>query len=121
MKRLRRVRPPVPTTRLMVFCSRQCLPSDSKYRQTVSGKKGDGAQIKRPPFSPDLNPPGFFLFRRLKFALKGKRFDDISDIQENVTRLLNSILKVNFLQSFRNMYSRSQQCIVIRGNYFEGQ
>ncbi|GFV99168.1 hypothetical protein TNCV_1511411 [Trichonephila clavipes] len=41
------------------------------------------------PYSPDLNPP-FFLFPRLKLALKGKRFDDIPDTQRNVTRRLNS-------------------------------
>ncbi|GFV79462.1 hypothetical protein TNCV_279181 [Trichonephila clavipes] len=34
-------------------------------------------------------------------------------------RLLNSIRKEDFLQSFQDMYSRSQWCIVIGGNYFE--
>ncbi|GFX88981.1 histone-lysine N-methyltransferase SETMAR [Trichonephila clavipes] len=42
-------------------------------------------QIEHPPFSPYLNPPEFFLFRRFKL--------DIPDIQRNVTRLLNSIPK----------------------------
>ncbi|GFX16769.1 hypothetical protein TNCV_4187441 [Trichonephila clavipes] len=51
----------------------------------------------------------------------GKRFDDIPDIQRNVTRLLNSIPKEDFLQSFQDMYSRSQWCIVSRGDYFEEQ
>ncbi|GFT95055.1 DUF4817 domain-containing protein [Trichonephila clavipes] len=53
--------------------------------------------------------------------VEGKIFDDIPDIQRNVTRLLNSIPKENFLQSFKNTYSRSQRCIVMGGDYFEGQ
>ncbi|GFU65907.1 histone-lysine N-methyltransferase SETMAR [Trichonephila clavipes] len=61
--------------------------------------------VESPPFSPDLNPPDFFLFPRLKIALKGKRFDDIPDIQRNVTRLFNSIPKEDFLQSFQDMVS----------------
>ncbi|GFY08704.1 histone-lysine N-methyltransferase SETMAR [Trichonephila clavipes] len=69
----------------------------------------------------DCNPPDFFMFSRFKLALKGKRFDDISDIQRNVTRLLNSTSKEDFLQSFQDMYSRSQQCIVMGCDYFEGQ
>ncbi|GFT67228.1 uncharacterized protein TNCV_783701 [Trichonephila clavipes] len=76
-------------------------------------KKGVG-QIEHPPYSPHLNPPDFFLFPRLKFALKGKRFDDIPDIQRNVTKLLNSIPKEDFLKSFQDMYSGSQRgCVTV--------
>ncbi|GFV49800.1 histone-lysine N-methyltransferase SETMAR [Trichonephila clavipes] len=69
----------------------------------------------------DLMPPDFFLFPQLKLALKGKRFDDVSDIQRNVTSLFNSISNEHFLQSFQDLYSRSQRCIFIGGDYFEGQ
>ncbi|GFX30174.1 hypothetical protein TNCV_1962811 [Trichonephila clavipes] len=37
-----------------------------------------------------------------------------------MTRLLNYTTKEDFLQSFKDMYSRSQWSIVIRGDYFEG-
>ncbi|GFX02714.1 hypothetical protein TNCV_2011581 [Trichonephila clavipes] len=47
--------------------------------------------------------------------------DDIPNIQRNMTRLLNSITKEDFLQSFQDMYSRSQLCIVMGGGYFERQ
>ncbi|GFX43478.1 hypothetical protein TNCV_4874981 [Trichonephila clavipes] len=63
-------------------------------------KKGV-VQIVHPPFLPDLNPPDFFLFSRLKLALKGRRFRDISDIQRNVTMLLSTISEEDFLQSFQ--------------------
>ncbi|GFS89705.1 histone-lysine N-methyltransferase SETMAR [Trichonephila clavipes] len=50
-------------------------------------------QMEHPPYLPDLNHPDFFLFPRLKLALKGKRFDKIPNTQRNVTRRLNSIPK----------------------------
>ncbi|GFT63640.1 hypothetical protein TNCV_870771 [Trichonephila clavipes] len=83
-------------------------------------KKGV-VQNEHSPFSPVLNPPDFFLFLGFKLALIGKRFGDISDIQQNGTMLLNSISKENFLQCFRDMCSRSQRCIMVEGDYFEGQ
>ncbi|GFW51429.1 histone-lysine N-methyltransferase SETMAR [Trichonephila clavipes] len=83
-------------------------------------KKG-GGQIEHPPYSPDLSPSAFFLFPRLILALEGKRLDDFPDIQRNVTRLLNSTQKEDFLQSFQDMCSRSQRCIVMGCDCFEEQ
>ncbi|GFX21334.1 hypothetical protein TNCV_2252811 [Trichonephila clavipes] len=83
-------------------------------------RKGRGA-MRTSTILPGPNPPDYFFFPRLN-ALNRKRLDDIPNIQRNVMRLLNFILKEDFLQSFQNMYSRSQRSsIVIRGNYFEGQ
>ncbi|GFW79838.1 uncharacterized protein TNCV_3898391 [Trichonephila clavipes] len=81
-------------------------PHTSNIVKQFLGKKG--VQNEYPSYSLDLNPSDFFLFPRLKLALKGNRFDDIPDIQRNVTSLLNSIRKEDFLQSFQNMYSISQ-------------
>ncbi|GFV11735.1 histone-lysine N-methyltransferase SETMAR [Trichonephila clavipes] len=83
--------------------------------------KKELVQIEHPPYSPDPNLPDFFLFPRLKLVLKGKRIDDIPDIQQKVTRHLNCIPKEDFLQSFQGIYSRSQWFTVMEGDYFEGQ
>ncbi|GFW20665.1 hypothetical protein TNCV_1048881 [Trichonephila clavipes] len=85
---------------------------------TVPAKRG-GEHTEHSPYSPDLNPAEFLLILRLKLALKGKRFDDISNTQRNVTRLLNSIPKEDFLQNFQVMYNRPQGCTVMRGDSFE--
>ncbi|GFU52263.1 uncharacterized protein TNCV_3052821 [Trichonephila clavipes] len=45
--------------------------------------------------------------------------DDIHNIERNVTKLLNSISKEDFLKSFQDMYSRSLGYIVMEGDYFE--
>ncbi|GFW11477.1 hypothetical protein TNCV_3809961 [Trichonephila clavipes] len=47
--------------------------------------------------------------------------DDIPNILRNVTRLLNSISNEDFLQSFKDIYSTSQRCIVMAEDYMEGK
>jgi histone-lysine N-methyltransferase SETMAR len=48
--------------------------------------------VPQPPYSPDLAPCDFFLFPRLKSTLKGKRFQDVAEIQLNTTRQLQTSL-----------------------------
>ena len=40
------------------------------------------------PYSPDLAPCDFWHFSKLKSALKGRRFPDLSDITRNVKTLI---------------------------------
>ncbi|GFW79251.1 uncharacterized protein TNCV_2476581 [Trichonephila clavipes] len=77
--------------------------------------------LDHPPYSPDLALADFFLFPRLKSALKGKKFTYVTDVQSNVTAELKAIPKVLFYRSSQDLYSRSSQCINILGDYFEGQ
>ena len=48
-------------------------------------------QMTQPPYSPDLAPCDFWLLRKLKSPLRGKRFQTISEIQENTTGQLMAI------------------------------
>ena len=41
-------------------------------------------QVTQPPYSPDLVPCNFWLFPKPKSHLKGKRFQTIDEIQENM-------------------------------------
>ena len=50
------------------------------------------AQLRQPPYSPDIASCDFWMFSKLKMALKGKRFDDIETIQSNATRELKAPL-----------------------------
>ena len=42
-------------------------------------------QVTQPPYSPDLALCNFWLFPKLKSPLKGKGFQTIDEIQENMT------------------------------------
>jgi transposase len=57
-------------------------------------------KLDHPPYSPDLVPYNFWLFPKLKTALKVHRFSDIADIQEHVTNILQSIPEQEFQKCF---------------------
>jgi transposase len=54
------------------------------------------------PYSPDLSPPDYFLFPKLKMRLKGIHFADVAEIQKAITDELKKVKKRNFWQLFRN-------------------
>jgi histone-lysine N-methyltransferase SETMAR len=58
-------------------------------------------KMDHPPYSPDLAPRDFWLFPKLKNALKGQRFADLSDVQRNVKTLLRGIPENDFQDCFR--------------------
>jgi histone-lysine N-methyltransferase SETMAR len=70
--------------------------------------------------SPDLAPCNFWLFPKLKNALKGQRFDELSDIQRNVKTLLQGIPENDFQDCFRHWHHRLTKCISSQGGYFTG-
>jgi transposase len=76
-------------------------------------------KINHPPYSPDLSPCDFWLFPKLKNALKGQRFADIPDIKRNVTTLLQGIPENDFQDCFRQWHHRLTKCIASRGEYFK--
>jgi hypothetical protein len=41
--------------------------------------------LYHPLYSPDISPPDYFLFPKLKMKLKGPHFVDVAEIQEIVT------------------------------------
>ena len=79
------------------------------------------AVVDHPPYTPHLAPSDFFLFPRLKAAIKDARFADVNAIKDRVTAVLRSILQEAFADCFRKLYERFQTCVVAGGDYFEGQ
>ena len=47
-------------------------------------------------YSPDLAPPDFYLFPKMKSTLKGHNFQTIDEIQENATLELRNIKENKF-------------------------
>jgi hypothetical protein len=50
-----------------------------------------GKSARRPPYSPDLTPCGFFLFPRMKGQKKGKRFAVVRKVKKKTLEILNNI------------------------------
>ena len=64
-----------------------------------------------PPYPPDLFPPDYFLFSKLKMKLKGLHFADVPEIQEAVTDELKKVQKENFFANFQKLYNCAKACI----------
>jgi len=57
--------------------------------------------VPHPPYSPDLATAESFVFPKLKTTLKGRRFQTIEEIQENVISELRAITESAFLEAFQ--------------------
>ena len=75
--------------------------------------------LYHPPYSPDLSPPDYFLFHKLKMKLKWLHFADVAAIQVAVTDELKRVQKEEFLAAFQKLYDHAKACIYANGAYFE--
>jgi len=71
------------------------------------------------PYSPDLSPPDYFLFPKLKMKLKALHFEVVAEIQEAVTDKLKKVQKEEFSAAFQKVYDRAKACIYVNGAYIE--
>jgi len=53
--------------------------------------------LDHPPYSPDLAPCDFWLFPKLKLAMKGKTYSTIPTIQKASTDILKAIPYVHYI------------------------
>jgi len=81
-----------------------------RFREFLA--KNSITKMDHPPYSPDLATCDFWLFQKLKNALKG--------IQRNVKTLLRGIPENDFQDCFRQWHHRLTKCIASQGEYFEG-
>jgi hypothetical protein len=78
------------------------------------------AVIPHPPYSPDLEPCGFFLFPKMKLKVKGRRFDTNEEIQAESQGVLDTLTEKDFQEAFQKWRRRWDRCRHAGGNYFEG-
>ncbi len=77
--------------------------------------------VPHPPYSPDLAPCDFFLFPRLKAALRGHRHQNLADLRIATMRALRNIDPADFRDSIQSLPVRWMKCIKAQGEYFEGR
>jgi transposase len=64
--------------------------------------KNETTVVPQPPYSPDLAPADFFLFPKLKSALKGRHFNTFDEIQKKSKQGLFAIPKEAFQKVFQS-------------------
>jgi hypothetical protein len=69
-------------------------------------------EISYPLCSHNLMSVACFLFPKVKTALKGRRFQDIKDIQKNITTELNAVLLDALYDSFVQLLERHKKYVV---------
>ncbi len=75
--------------------------------------------LNHPPCWPDLAPPDFFLFPKVKLELKGTFFQYVNVIQATVTRHLKVIPIDEYAHNFESLNRHSEGCITRGEDYVE--
>ena len=95
----------------------------SPYKSNVVKEllEGYGWEVlDHPPYSPDLSPPDFDLFPKLKEPLRGVRYDTLEELECAVNA---EVRRINFsciATGIEALPSRWNFAIRSRGDYFEG-
>lgn len=75
--------------------------------------------MPHPGYSPDLSPPDFWLFARIKKEVRGTRFRTIAALQARIDQVIGGITQAEFTQAMENYPDRLRRCIAAQGEYFE--
>jgi len=116
--RIHRIRPQFRETGSWMLLHDNARPHTAVIIKQFLAKSGIVA-LNHPSYSPDLSPADYFLFPKIKTALKGHRFDDRKDIEKNVTAQLSAVSSDEFHTCFQHLYNRSKKCVDVQGAYFE--
>jgi hypothetical protein len=75
----------------------------------------------QPAYSPDLAPCNFFLFQKVKLAVKGHHFESTENIQKAVTQVLNDVPQNAFQECHKEWQHRWKRFVQAQGMHFEGE
>lgn len=94
--------------------------SAHKATQTMEYLESQRVKLMgHPAYSPDLSPCDFWLFPKIKEQLRGKDFQDLSELQGALEEQMNSLQKEDFYQCYEQWFERMDKCIRVQGQYFE--
>lgn len=76
-------------------------------------------QLPHPPYSPDLAPSDFYLFRHLKKFLRGKQFRDNEELKGATEAWLGGQDKEFYKTGLVSVVDKWNKCIEVKGDYIE--
>jgi len=76
-------------------------------------------RIPHPPYSPDLAPSDFYLFRPMKCSMKGKSFSSAEEVQQHIESWCDDKPRRFFADGINKLPRRWRKCIEHRGEYFD--
>uniref|UniRef100_A0A0N5BQU5 Histone-lysine N-methyltransferase SETMAR n=1 Tax=Strongyloides papillosus TaxID=174720 RepID=A0A0N5BQU5_STREA len=75
--------------------------------------------LPHPPYSPDLSPTDYHLFKELELHLRQKKFSKSDDLKNDVLEFLDSRDWSFYSNGINKLVSRWQQCVDCNGTYFK--
>lgn len=75
--------------------------------------------LPHPPYSPDLAPSDYYLFPKLKDALRGNRYSSESEVIDAVNDWLGDQSQEFFQAGIKALQHRLDKCIRLQGTYVE--
>ena len=72
------------------------------------------------PYSPDMSPPDFDLFPKLKEPMRGHSFSSLEEVSAAVTRAIRGLNKSGTLIGIENLPKRWDVVIEKQRDYIEG-
>ena len=75
--------------------------------------------LPHPPYSPDLAPSDYYLFKHLQNSLRDKVYFEEDDIKKHVDDFFASKTPAFFEKGIKKLPNRWKQCIDSLGNYFD--
>jgi len=76
--------------------------------------------LPHPPYSPDMSPPDFDLFPKLKIYMRGLRFSTLEDLSASVTRRVRQLNCSSDLTGIMDLPKRWDAVIRQKGDHTEG-
>lgn len=76
--------------------------------------------LPHPPYSPDMSPPDFDLFPKLKKPFRGRRFASLEELSAAVTRAVRQLNTNGVLDGIQKLPGRWDSVIAKQGDYIEG-
>ncbi|XP_035734903.1 histone-lysine N-methyltransferase SETMAR-like [Vespa mandarinia] len=73
--------------------------------------------LPHPSYSPDIAPSDFHLFRSLQHFLSGKKFENLDDVQNAISRYFTQKPIDFYRSSIENLHTRWQKVIDNEGDY----
>ena len=92
------------------------IPVHNSILVTVYLTKMGIKTVPQPPYSPDLAPCDFWLFRKLR----GCRYETIEEMKEALTKFIDTLIQMAFHGAFQTLFERYNKCIAAGGDFFEG-
>lgn len=118
-EQLKKVRRALRNRRIpVIFLDDNAKPHRSRQTRQMIEELG-WEPLEHAPYSPDMAPSDFYLFRSLEHWLRGKKFNTIEEMRESLTEFFDSKDREWYRHGIQRLEEQWQKVIENNGEYFD--